>query len=122
MSVESGPNGRSAGAPPATLETSTFWAIILALIALLIGSGSQTKMLYAEREALAATFLAQAEPLAGAQRVRAQLDSIAAGTKRLAQGGNTRAQSVVEELRKRGVTINPDGPVATGASTQPPAR
>lgn len=40
--------------------------------------------------------------------MRAQLDAIAAGTARLAQQGNVNAAQVVNALRARGITINPD--------------
>jgi len=44
-----------------------------------------------------------------AQKVRQTLDRLASETQRLADGGNANARLVVEELRKRGVTINRPG-------------
>ena len=43
-----------------------------------------------------------------AVKLRAQLDGIAADTQRLANGGNAGAQLIVNDLRRRGVTITPD--------------
>jgi len=43
-----------------------------------------------------------------AVKLRAQLDSIAAKTQILADQGNAGAKTIVEELQKRGVTINPN--------------
>ena len=47
-----------------------------------------------------------------AVKLRAQLDGIAGDTQRLADAGNANAQAIVNELRRRGVTINPDSPSA----------
>ena len=41
-----------------------------------------------------------------AQRLRRSLDLLAADTQRLADGGNGNAKVLVEELKKRGITIN----------------
>ncbi len=43
------------------------------------------------------------------------LDAIAAQTQRLAEQGNPNAMALVDELRKRGVTIN----TSTGAAATP---
>ena len=40
---------------------------------------------------------------------RASLDALAVGTARLAADGNASARAVIEELRKRGVTVNAAG-------------
>jgi hypothetical protein len=47
----------------------------------------------------------QEQTVVNAQRMREQLDALAAGTRRLADGGNRNAQAMVEELARRGVTI-----------------
>lgn len=49
---------------------------------------------------------AQAET---ATKLRASLDTVATATAKLAADGNENARVIVEELRKRGVTINPQG-------------
>jgi len=48
-------------------------------------------------------------PLESSTKLRASLDAIATATAKLADQGNASARVIVEELRKRGVTINPDG-------------
>ncbi|WP_186728737.1 hypothetical protein [Sphingomonas panacisoli] len=40
------------------------------------------------------------------KRINAQLDSLARGTQRLAQGGNANAQKIVDQLAANGVQIN----------------
>ena len=53
----------------------------------------------------------QEAPIQQAGKVRAQLDSIAKRTLELAQQGDAGAATIVEELARRGVTINPSAPV-----------
>jgi len=74
----------------------------------------QMTQLLAEREALAALKLSQTEPLEQSRKLREALDSVAASTQRLADAGNASAKVLVEELRKRGITIDPN------AHTVPP--
>lgn len=50
------------------------------------------------------------EPLmTNSRRLRESLDELASETQRLADAGNANAQLLVDELRKRGVTINVPG-------------
>ena len=42
-------------------------------------------------------------------KLRASLDAVATSTAKLATEGNANARVIVEELRKRGITINPPG-------------
>jgi len=70
---------------------------------------AQTWAQWADREQLAAA-TAGLEPQAqAATRLRASLDAVATQTARMAGEGNPSARVIVEELRKRGVTINPNG-------------
>ena len=55
---------------------------------------------------LQANLSTQAE---AATKLRASLDTVATATAKLAADGNASARLIVEELRKRGVTINPQG-------------
>jgi hypothetical protein len=80
-------------------------------------SGFQTWQLVVERNNLAAAIAGQDPQMEQSQKVRAALENIATKTARLARAGNPNATIVVEELRKRGITINPDGPLP---SEQPP--
>ena len=69
-------------------------------------SGFQWYQLQLESETLTALRGNQASQLQQAQKVRATLDAMAQETQRLADTGNANARLVVEELRKRGITIN----------------
>jgi len=70
--------------------------------------GFQTAVVLQERARLGQVHAEQEATFSKAQRLRAQLDSIAKKTALLADSGNQNAQRLVDELRKRGVTINPD--------------
>jgi hypothetical protein len=76
----------------------------------------QTYQLGGERQALSALKVSQTEPLEQSRKLRVALDSVAASTQRLADGGNASARLLVDELRKRGITIDPN------AQTPPPPR
>ena len=87
-----------------------FIPMLLLALAVLVLLVFQTTQLYRTQDSLQQVWEGQQAPLEEAQRLRTQLDGIAAGTARLADRGNVNAKRVVEELRKRGITINPDAP------------
>jgi hypothetical protein len=90
--------------PLVTLAAS--WAIWTVFqMVMLINEGGNLKTLRANQE----------NTVQQANKLRAQLDSIAAKTAELAAAGNTNAQTIVNELRRRGVTINP-------TAAKPPAK
>lgn len=67
----------------------------------------QTVQLVAERQGLADA-RASLDPLElNATKLRAAFDALATGTAKLATDGNPNARGIVDELRKRGVTITP---------------
>ena len=66
--------------------------------------------LVAERTAQHKAIGDQEQVVQNATKMRAQLDALAAETQRLADQGNPNAKLLVEELRKRGITINPNAP------------
>ena len=76
----------------------------------------QSYSLFNERQALLAAAAQLAPQAETATKVRASIDSIAAGVKRLADGGNANARVIVDELARRGVTINPNSAPASGAT------
>lgn len=82
--------------------------MLLGLLALVLWFGFQTTQLIQERGAIDTRKANQEKIYANAQKMRAQLDAIAAGTSRLAQQGNTHAQQIVMALRARGISINPN--------------
>jgi len=69
----------------------------------------QSYQLMSERAQLQAMHEAQTATVATATKVRSSLDAVASRTAKLDVEGNPNAHVIVEELRKRGVTINPDG-------------
>ena len=87
-------------------ERSYFIPLLLIAIALVIWTGFQTIQLFKERKYLSAVIVDQAQTVDQSQKLRTQLDSIAKTTLQLAKQGNPNAKLIVEELRKRGVTIN----------------
>lgn len=90
-------------------------------VPLLLGGGAlfvwmlfQTGQLINERRQLTDAHASQAQTIEQSVKLRTSLDAIAAGTQRLADGGDTNAKLLIDELKKRGITINP------GAASQPP--
>lgn len=69
-----------------------------------------------EHEALKQLHANQEALVQNAVKLRAQLDGIAADTQRLTDSGNANAQVIVNELRRRGVTINPDSQSVGGGA------
>jgi len=99
-----------AGRKPAVADTSTYRPsvpIALMLLALIVWLGFQTVQLWSERSSLRAASASQAVQIEQSQKLRTALDAFAADTARLAAAGNANAQLLVDELKKRGVTINP---------------
>lgn len=94
---------------------SAFVPVLLLALAVVGWSGFQLAQLVIERSSLDATIAGQEPQLEQSKKVRAALDSLATRTARLARDGNANATLIVEELRKRGVTINPETPPAPAA-------
>lgn len=86
---------------------STWPAVTLLTVAVLAWFAFQTYQLVRERSTLHALKAGQETMLAQAGKVRTQTDSIARKTLELAQQGNAGAAVIVDELARRGVTINP---------------
>lgn len=95
---------------------SPFIPLLILGLAVVIWFGFQAAELYQERGRLLAARAAQEETLVKAQKMRGQLDVIAAGAQKLADQGNPGAISVINALRARGITINP---AAAGSEGQP---
>ena len=68
----------------------------------------QMVMLFQEGSNLQALRANQEPTIQQAQKLRAQLDSIAAKTAELAAKGDPGAKTIVDALRQRGITINPN--------------
>ena len=89
---------------------SPFLPILVLTVGVLAWSVVQATMLVIESNTLAQTRENQELQKKNADKVRQALDSLARDTARLADRGNAGARLIVDELRKRGVTINPDAP------------
>ena len=89
-----------------SLTAATNLALLLLILALLIWFGFQSIQLLSERNAFKTLHDNQEQTMANSQKMRTQLDAIAAGTKRLADQGNANAQLIVQQLAKNGININ----------------
>lgn len=86
---------------------SAFVPVLLLALALVAWLGFQAFQQLSERQQLAQLQASLDLQEQAATKVRASLDAVASATARLATNGNPTARVLVEELRKRGVTINP---------------
>lgn len=80
--------------------------LALGLLAVLTFLGHQVWQLDQERQQIEIARGNLQPTVETAQRLRRSLDLLAADTQRLADGGNANAKVLVDELRKRGITIN----------------
>src|SRR5450755_1569688 len=78
---------------------------LLLALALVVWLGFQTYQLVSERQQLKLLRVGQDANLDAANKVRGSLDAVATSTAKLASEGNANARVIVEELRKRGITI-----------------
>ncbi len=92
-----------------------FVPLLLMALALLLAFGFQAAQLLRERQALQDAHAGQQQTVDNAGKLRASLDALAADTQRLADAGNPNAALLVNELRKRGITINPAAQAAAPA-------
>lgn len=92
----------------ANRPVNTVPALSMLALAILVLVVYQMVQLFGERDALQSAARQLAPQVEAATKVRATLDAIATGVKRLSDGGNTGARTIVDELGKRGVTINPN--------------
>ena len=91
---------------------SVFVPAMLILLAILSWSGFQTWQLVLERNGFNSILAGQEPQLETSRKVRVALQNLATRTAQVARDGNANATIIVEELRKRGITIDPDAPLA----------
>lgn len=82
--------------------------ILLLSAAIFVEVLTRSIALYEQRERLQRMLETQQSKYDTALRLQRQLEGVAAGTARLARGGNANAVQVIERLRAVGVTVNPD--------------
>jgi hypothetical protein len=97
---------QSRPASVAAAPRSPYVPMLLGALALLGWLGFQTQQLINEREALKVAYVSQQQTVDSAGKLRASLDALASDTQRMADGGNPSAKLLVDELRRRGITIN----------------
>ena len=106
--------GPDAQTPPDThlsapARSSVFVPVLLMALAIVGWLAFQGAQLLRERQQLNELQTGLASQADAATTLRASLDAVATATAKLASEGNESARVIVEELRKRGVTINPQG-------------
>jgi len=112
---QEGPRQAQAQAQAQRARRDAFVPLLLMALALLLAFGFQAAQLLRERQALQDAHAGQQQTVDNAGKLRASLDALAADTQRLADAGNPNAALLVNELRKRGITINPAAQAAAPA-------
>jgi len=82
--------------------------VLLLAAAVFVEVLTRSIALYEQRQRLNEMLAAQQARYDTALQLQRQLEGIAAGTARLARGGNANAIQVIKRLRTVGVTVNPD--------------
>jgi hypothetical protein len=87
---------------------SPFLPLLLLALAGVSWAGFQCYQLINEKQAMATVFTNQTRPFDDAGKLRNSLDALARETAQLASKGNASAKLIVDQLARRGVTINPN--------------
>ena len=91
----------------ATLAKNAFVPLLLTILAVASWFAFQCVHLALEKQQLSAAQSALEGQQTNAAKLRTSLDSLATATAKLADEENSNARVIVDELRKRGITINP---------------
>jgi hypothetical protein len=86
---------------------SPFVPLLVMALTLVGWFAFQTVQLAREQSALGIDYASQSRAVEDSKKLRDALDTLARETQVLSDNGNTNARLIVDELRKRGVTINP---------------
>jgi len=97
---------------PAPTGHGPFVPLLLLALAVVLWPAYQAVQLNKERQNLATVFANQKTQYDTAVKLRTSLDTVARDTATLASNGNADAKLIVQELAKRGITINPNAPAA----------
>lgn len=102
-------NDEQVSAPQGTSRRrhDVFLPLLLTLIGVVLWMGFQATQLWMENSTLSRLSDKQEATLRTAQGMRQQLNALASGVAKLAQAGNPNAKLIVNDLRRRGITINP---------------
>ena len=88
---------------------SAFVPVLLLALALVGWLALQGVLLVLERQQLGALQAGLDPQVQTATKLRSALDTLATSTAKLSADGNATARTIVEQLRQRGITINPGG-------------
>jgi hypothetical protein len=91
-------------------ERSPFIPFLILALAVTGWAAFQMTQLLRERDSLETARSNQERPMENSKKLRDQLDGLARETQLLANKGNAGARLIVDELKKRGITINPEPP------------
>jgi hypothetical protein len=100
---------RGSDALPTRRRYGAFLPALLVSLAVVASLGFQSFQLLREQQRLESAMSGLEAQQQTAVKLRASLDGVATATAKLAADGNANARVIVEELRKRGVTITPQG-------------
>lgn len=109
-------DSQRAAAPIVAYGPGLFWPVLIVTGAFAAWTAFQTLQLLAERTALEAGLTQQETLVQNSTKLRQSLDAMATQTQRLADLGNPNAKLLVDELRKRGVTINANAPAPAASA------
>jgi len=116
----------STSAEPVIVESadgplSAFVPVLILGLVMLAWFGFQSSQLRAERAAMHDVITSQEKQVQDSKKLRDALDAVARGTAQLAAAGNPNAKLIVDELKRRGITISPEQPAATTTPAPAPA-
>ena len=97
-----------------------FLPLLLLSLALTAWLAFQTAQLLRERSQYAAVRTAQELQVEAATKLRASLDALASETQRFSDAGNPSARLLIDELRKRGITVNAAAAASEAGATPVP--
>lgn len=92
---------------------SPFVPLLIAALGLVTWSGFQLYQLRQDITTLTQAHANQESGMEKAKRMRQTLDALATQTKRLSDAGNPNARLVIDEMAKRGITVNVPAPGAS---------
>jgi hypothetical protein len=106
-------------APARAQRWSVFVPVFLLALTYLAWTVFQTTQLVVERNALQTLRSNQEKQVEESKKVRERFESLSRETQLLANRGNRGAQLIMEELRRRGITITTDVPSQPPPSAAP---
>jgi len=90
-------------------RSKLYLPVALLACAFVLMVGFQTSQLIREHDNLVAMRASQEATLQQAVKLRQQLDTLVGKTAQLADEGDAGARSIVDDLRRQGITIKPSG-------------